>query len=219
MSRDRSERRNPWAVLQAEEVYTALVKENPPRSRSGSRGTAGFGKGWMRFFLTRGSRRSKTSPYASESVRTCAISGRRRNTGETWAACRSAVSLTYSSPPRGPIGSKAHSNPSWLERYDAAVLQRVDQLGQVREQRSRQCIRLPAALAAKLDDRRLSRRMYRKQRSEITIRGHDDSMLGGSALEDHIIVGVLLLLSERGLHHDRPVVCPSATRATTVATR
>jgi hypothetical protein len=98
-----------------------------------------------------------------------------------------------------------HSNPSWLERYDAAVLQRVDELGQVREQRSRQCIRLPAALAAKLDDRRLSRRTYREQRSEITIRGHDDSMLGGSALEDHIIVGVLLLLSERGLHHDRPV--------------
>ena len=93
MSRDGSERRNPWAVLQAEEVYTALVKENPPRSRSGSRGTAGFSKGWMRFFLARGSRRSKTSPYASESVRTCAISGRRRNTGETWAASRRALLL------------------------------------------------------------------------------------------------------------------------------
>jgi len=49
----------------------------------------------------------------------------------------------------------------------------------------------PASLAAKLDDRRLSRRTYREQRSEITIRGHDDSMLGGSALEDHIVVGML----------------------------
>jgi hypothetical protein len=26
---------------------------------------------------------------------------------------------------------------------------------------------------------------HREQRSEISIRGHDDSMLGGSALEDH----------------------------------
>ena len=86
---------------------------------------------------------------------------------------------------------QAHSNPSWLERYDAAVLQGVDELGQVREQRSRQCLRLPAALAAKLDDRRLSRGTHREQRSEISIRGHDDSMLGGSALEDHIVVGVL----------------------------
>jgi hypothetical protein len=47
---------------------------------------------------------------------------------------------------------QAHSNPSWLERDDATVLQGVDELGQVREQRSRQCVRLPAALAAKLDD-------------------------------------------------------------------
>ena len=67
----------------------------------------------------------------------------------------------------------------------------VHELGQVREQRSRQCVRLPAALAAKLDDRRLSRRTQREQRSEISIRGHDDSMLGGSALEDHFVVGVL----------------------------
>jgi hypothetical protein len=33
---------------------------------------------------------------------------------------------------------QAHSNASWLERYDAAGLQGVDELGQVREQRSRQ---------------------------------------------------------------------------------
>ena len=39
------------------------------------------------------------------------------------------------------------------------------------------------ALAAKLDDRRLSRGTQREQRSEISIRGHDDSMLGGSALK------------------------------------
>jgi hypothetical protein len=32
------------AVLEAEEVYAGLVKENPPRSRSGSRGTAGLAK-------------------------------------------------------------------------------------------------------------------------------------------------------------------------------
>jgi hypothetical protein len=51
--------------------------------------------------------------------------------------------------------------------------------------------RLSAALAAKLDDRRLLRRTHREQRSEISIRGHDDSMLKGSALEDHIVVGVL----------------------------
>jgi hypothetical protein len=86
---------------------------------------------------------------------------------------------------------QAHSNPSWLERYDAAVLQGVHELGQVREQRSGECVRPPAALAAKLDDRGLSRRTHREQRSEISIRGHDDSMLKGSALEDHIIVGVL----------------------------
>jgi len=42
-----------------------------------------------------------------------------------------------------------------------------------------------------LDDRRQLRRTHREQRSEISIRGHDDSMLKGSALEDHIIVGVL----------------------------
>jgi hypothetical protein len=39
--------------------------------------------------------------------------------------------------------------------------------------------------------RRLSRRTQREQRSEISISGHDNSMLGGSALEDHIVVGVL----------------------------
>ena len=86
---------------------------------------------------------------------------------------------------------QAHSNPSRLERYDATVLQGVDELGQVREQRSRQCLRLPATLAAELDDRRLSRGMHHEERSEIGIRGHDNSVLGGSALEDHIVVGVL----------------------------
>src|SRR5918993_1883946 len=86
---------------------------------------------------------------------------------------------------------QAHSNPSRLERDNATVLQGVDELGQVREQRSRQCLRLTATLAAELDDRRLSRGTHREQRSEISIRGHDDSMLGGSALEDHFVVGVM----------------------------
>ena len=49
----------------------------------------------------------------------------------------------------------------------------------------------PATLGAELDDRRLSRGTHREQRSEISIRGHDDSMLGGSALEDHFVVGAL----------------------------
>jgi hypothetical protein len=58
-------------------------------------------------------------------------------------------------------------------------------------QRLRQCPRLPATLAAELDDRRLSRGTHREQRSEISIRGDDDSMLGGSAFEDHFVVCVL----------------------------
>jgi hypothetical protein len=86
---------------------------------------------------------------------------------------------------------RPHSNASWFERYDAAVLKGVNELGQVREQRSGQSLRPPAALATKLDDRRLLRRTHREPRAEISIRGHDDSMLNGSALEDHIIVGVL----------------------------
>ena len=86
---------------------------------------------------------------------------------------------------------QANSNPSWLERHDAAVPQRVNELGQVREQRSRQRVRLPAAFAAKLDEGRLSRRTHREQRSEISIRGNEDSTLGGSAIKDHIVVGVL----------------------------
>ena len=86
---------------------------------------------------------------------------------------------------------QANSNPSWLERYDAAVLQGVEELGQVREQRSGQCIRPPAAFAAKLDDRRLSRRTQSEQRSEIRIRGYDDSVLNCRALKDHIVVGAL----------------------------
>ena len=45
--------------------------------------------------------------------------------------------------------------------------------------------------ATKLDDRRLSGRTHREQRSEISIREDDDSMLGGGALEDHIVVGML----------------------------
>jgi hypothetical protein len=49
----------------------------------------------------------------------------------------------------------------------------------------------PAALATKLDDRRLLRRTHREQRSEISICGHDDATLDGSSLEDHIVVGVL----------------------------
>ena len=68
---------------------------------------------------------------------------------------------------------QTHSNPSWLDRYDAAVLQGFDELGQVREQRSCQCLRPPATLAAKLNDRRLSRRSHREERSEISIRRHD----------------------------------------------
>jgi len=47
---------------------------------------------------------------------------------------------------------QAHSHPSWLERNDAALLQSVDELGQVRKQRSRQCLRLPTTFAAELDD-------------------------------------------------------------------
>ena len=86
---------------------------------------------------------------------------------------------------------QTHSNPSWFKCYDAAVLQDVDELGQIREERSRQCIRLSAGLAAKLDDRRLSRRTHREQRSEISVRGHEDSTLDGSAIEDHIVLGVL----------------------------
>jgi hypothetical protein len=86
---------------------------------------------------------------------------------------------------------QAHSNPSWFKRYDAAVLQGVDELGQVCKQRSRQCVRLPAALTPELDHRRLSRRTHREQRSKISIRGHEDSALDGSALEDHIVIDVL----------------------------
>jgi hypothetical protein len=37
-----------------------------------------------------------------------------------------------------------------LVGFGAAVLQGIDELGQIREQRSRKCLRLPAALAATL---------------------------------------------------------------------
>ena len=47
---------------------------------------------------------------------------------------------------------QANSHPGWLERNNAAVLQGVDELRQVRKQRSRQCLRLAATLAAELDD-------------------------------------------------------------------
>ena len=40
-------------------------------------------------------------------------------------------------------------------------------------------------------NRRLSRGTHREQRSEISIGRHDDSVLGGSALEYHTVVGVL----------------------------
>ena len=86
---------------------------------------------------------------------------------------------------------QAHSHPSRLDRDDAAGLQGVDELGQVRDQRSGECIRPPAALAAKLDNRRLSRRTLCEERSEISIRRHHDSMLKRSAIKDHIVVGVL----------------------------
>jgi hypothetical protein len=42
-----------------------------------------------------------------------------------------------------------------------------------------------------LDDGRLARGTHREERSEISIRGHDHPVLGGSALEDHFVVGVL----------------------------
>jgi hypothetical protein len=41
MSRDGYGGRNAWPSC----IYTALVKENPPRSRLGSRGAVGFNKG------------------------------------------------------------------------------------------------------------------------------------------------------------------------------
>jgi len=103
----------------------------------------------------------------------------------SWPKDRRASSV----PCQSEASALAH--PSWLERYDAAVLQGVDELGQVRKQCLRQCPGPPATLAAERDDRRLSRGTHREQRSEISIRGHDDSMLGGSALEDHFVVGVL----------------------------
>ena len=37
----------------------------------------------------------------------------------------------------------------------------------------------------------VSRGTHCEQRSEISIRGHDDSMLDGSTLEDHFVIGVL----------------------------
>ncbi len=86
---------------------------------------------------------------------------------------------------------QAHSNARWLERYDAAALQRIDESGQVRKENSRQCVRRPTALASKLNDGRLPRRTHREQRSEISIGRHDDSPLDDCALEDHIIIGVL----------------------------
>jgi len=86
---------------------------------------------------------------------------------------------------------QANSNAGWLEGHDATVLHGVHELGQVSKQRSRQYVRFPAALAAKLDDRRLSRRTRRKQRSKISIRRHENSTLDGSAIEDRIVLGVL----------------------------
>ena len=101
------------------------------------------------------------------------------------------------------IGDPAPGRGSWLERYDAAVFQGIDELGQVRSQRSRQCLRLPsprnwltdgvaknAPRAAfrnrhpqtrRFDARRQrARRLLRRRRAAIPIR-------------------------EQGVHHDRPV--------------
>jgi hypothetical protein len=86
---------------------------------------------------------------------------------------------------------QANSNPGWLEGHDAAVLEGVHELGQVSKQRSSQYVRFPTALATKLDDRRLSRRTRREQRSKISIRRHENSTLDGSAIEDRIVLGVL----------------------------
>src|SRR6185436_20138872 len=77
---------------------------------------------------------------------------------------------------------QANSNPGWLEGHDTAVFQGVHELGQVSKQRSRQYVRFPAALTAKLDDRRLSRRTRREQRSKISIRRHENSTVDGSAI-------------------------------------
>jgi hypothetical protein len=63
MSRDGSERRNAGPSWKAEEVYAGLVKENPPRSRSGSRGTAGFSKDGRRRLTARAWKRA-SSPSA-----------------------------------------------------------------------------------------------------------------------------------------------------------
>ena len=86
---------------------------------------------------------------------------------------------------------QANANPSWLDGHDAAVVQRVHELAQIGEQRSRQSIRFPAALAAKLDDGWLSRRTRREQRSEISISRHENSTFDGSAIEDRIVVRLL----------------------------
>jgi hypothetical protein len=99
--------------------------------------------------------------------------------------------LDYSSPPRGPIGSKrtrtrAGSNVTMLPFSKASTS--CDRFASSVRASD---FRLPATLAAKLDNRRLSRGTHREQRSEISIRGHDDSILASSALEDHFVVGVL----------------------------
>jgi hypothetical protein len=52
---------------------------------------------------------------------------------------------------------RAHANTRRLERHYASALQWIDELGQIREQRSSQCFRLAASLASKLDDGRLLR--------------------------------------------------------------
>jgi hypothetical protein len=143
---------------------------------------------WRRPAIRHGWPRRCLGPMTTSASRT---SARSQSAVRTLSAYRRVVrwdllvGLTWANR------KQAHSNPSWFKRDDAAVLQGVDELGQVREQRSCQCVRFPAALAAKLDDGGLSRRSHGEQRSEISIRRYEDSMLDGSESEDRIVVGVL----------------------------
>jgi hypothetical protein len=124
-------RRNP-AGTPNKDHFCAGCETMPPcfKARIDVVGPApGPRRGWMRFFLARGSRRSTTSPSGPQIVKTCAISGMKRQYGRDLSSVSRCRRLDLLVAPAGANRKQAHSNPSGLERYDAAVLQGVGELG------------------------------------------------------------------------------------------
>ena len=79
---------------------------------------------------------------------------------------------------------RPHPQAVFLEDHYGAAFQRVGEGGQVRDQQRRLTLRPAVDAAPEQDHRRPVRLSQRQESGEVRVRGDDDPVLGGGAVED-----------------------------------